>query len=321
MWLTFFLAAVALVLLFRLAKYWILQPWSIHRHLWRQGIPGQYRPIIGDLLLRRKYYLADDALGYSREMFGKYGYYFHSSFGPRVQLFICDPLLIESVLKSNAHAYHKDELGQMILGSVLGYENLLLCEGDDHKRHRRLVAPLFQHQNINSMMSLMAEITRRRLRKWTATIKEQPDGPFTVDIHEEMSRLTLDIVTGCIFGTELMGNTKLHETIFDNLNIALKLIEKRIFNMIGLIPIVKELPLPSKLRIDRARHNMQREVQQIVNQRKQGLTRSSCKGTTHERSIIRSPRTRSTRTGPARSAAHGQGRRNHASVHRARSVR
>ena len=64
-------------------------------------------------------------------------------------------------------AYHKSDLGQIILGSLLGYENLLLAEDENHTRHRRLIAPVFQHQNINSMISLMVERTSNFLDKWT----------------------------------------------------------------------------------------------------------------------------------------------------------
>ncbi|CAF1157309.1 unnamed protein product [Adineta ricciae] len=265
--------------LYRLIKFWVLDPWSIHRYFWKQGIPGQYTPIVGSLLERRRAFLADDPLSHGRRLAEKYGDYYHSSFGPKAHLVISDPSLIEGVAKANAYSYHKSAVGQTILASLLGYGNILLAEGDDHKRHRRLVAPVFQHQNINSMFSLMAQITNRFLEKWTILSENRAtDDPLTLDIHEELSGLTLDIVIGCIFGAETMEDKNVHGIIFQNMNIALKEMEKRIFNMIGLLPIVKDLPLAGKQRIDQARQEIQQVVQNIINQRLKGLTKSTCKG-------------------------------------------
>jgi cytochrome P450 len=188
-----------------------------------------------------------------------------------------DPSLIEAVLKTNERCYHKSALGQTILGSILGYENLLLAEGENHTRHRRLVAPVFQHQNINSMISLMVERTSHFLDKWT-TLTNDKNQPLTLDIHEELTNLTLDIITGCVFGTEKLKDPYVHETISRSLAVALKEIEKRVFNMVALIPLVNQLPLPGKRLIDQSRHDIKKVVQNIINQRKKGLTKSACKG-------------------------------------------
>ncbi|UJR13280.1 hypothetical protein I4U23_000299 [Adineta vaga] len=267
------------LIIYRLITFWILEPWSIHQHFWKQGIPGQYKPIIGDLLNRRRAFLADDPLSFSREMSLKYGDCYHSSFGPKAHLVITDPSLIEGVLKTNVYSYHKSSIGQTILASLLGYENILLAEGEDHKRHRRLIAPVFQHQNINSMFSLMTQITNRFIQKWTTLINDkETNDPLVLDIHEQLSGLTLDIVTGCIFGTQIIEDNNVHEIIFRNMNIVLKEMEKRIFNMLGLIPIVNQLPLAGKRRMDKSRREIQQVIQNIINQRLNGLTKSTCKG-------------------------------------------
>ena len=48
--------------------------------------------------------------------------------------------------------------------------------------------------------------------------------------------------------------------------------------MIALIPIINQLPLPSKRRIDKSRQDIKNVVQNIIDQRKKGLTKSACKG-------------------------------------------
>ena len=246
MWSLLLLAGLLLFIVYRIIKFWILDAWFIQRDFWNQGIPGRYIPIVGDLLDRRQAFLADNPYAFSERMAGRFGDYYHGAMGPKAYLSISDPSLIEGVLKTNVRSYHKSALGQTILGSVLGYENLLLAEDENHTRHRRLIAPVFQHQNINSMLTLMAERTSRFLDKWAASTKDKTH-PLTLDVHEEVTNLTLDIITGCVFGTDIIKDQYVHETIFRSLTVSLKEIEKRVLNMLALIPIVNRLPLPGKL--------------------------------------------------------------------------
>ena len=272
------LLGILLFLLYRLIKFWILDPWSIHRDLWSQGIPGEYIPIVGELLGRRRAVLNDDPYSYTRKMSEKFGDYYHSSFGPRPCLNTSDPSLIEGVLKTNVRCYHKSAIARSVLSSLLGYENILLAEDEKHSRHRRLVAPVFQHQNLNSMISLMVETTLSFLTKWKTATKNKKDHSISLDIHEEMATLTLDIVTGCVFGTEIINDQHVQETIGQSVTIAIKELEKRMLNMIAFIPLLNQLPLPGKQIIDRSRHDIKNIIRTIINQRKKGLTKSACKG-------------------------------------------
>jgi cytochrome P450 len=268
--LTFLVVAGLFVfLIYRVVKFWIFEPWSIHRYLWKQGIPGKYTPIIGDLLDRRRALLADDPYSFIREMTVQYGDYYHSSFGPKASLNISDPSLIEGVLKINARAYHKSKIAKIFLASLIGYENMLLSEDEQHSRHRRLIAPVFQHQNINSMIELMIERTSSFLEKWIASIN---DSILTLDIHEEMTNLTLDIVARCAFGTEITIDQ------YTQIIMGIKEMERNMLSMLAIIPIINRLPLPNKQRTDQSRENIKRVVQLIINQRKTGLTKAVCKG-------------------------------------------
>ncbi|CAF0859585.1 unnamed protein product [Adineta steineri] len=277
MWLSIFIMIVFIYILYRLLKFWIYIPWSIHRHLWAQGIPGQYRPVIGEILMIRRAIVADDPMAYNIKMANKFGSYYHVSFGPIARLAINDPLLIQGVLKTNARAYHKSNLMQLILGSLIGNENLLMAEDNIHAQHRRLISPAFQHQNINSMTSLMVDITTDLINKWSSTMNNE-NNVLTLDIHKEMARLTLDIVTGCVFGSGMMKNEHIREIIHEGVTTTLKDVEERTFNMIGIIPIINQLPLPSKRRIEKSKRNVKLAVQHIIDERKRGLTKSACKG-------------------------------------------
>ncbi|CAF2758907.1 unnamed protein product [Rotaria sp. Silwood2] len=175
----------------------------VQRYFSNQGIPGRYIPIVGDILHQRRACLADKPFSYVEETTVEFGDYYHTSFGPFPCLNTSDPTLIESVLKINSRFYHKSELSRAIASTVLGYENIVLVEDENHARHRRLINPIFQHQTINSMISLMIDITLSFLTKWQINTVDKAY-PLIFDISKEMSNLTLDIITGCVFGNEAM---------------------------------------------------------------------------------------------------------------------
>jgi cytochrome P450 len=102
--------------------------------------------------------------------------------------------------------------------------------------------PVFQHQNLNSMMSTMVEITSCFLAKWTKCACKDNDKTISIDVHEEMARLTLDILVECVFGTS------------------------------------NRLKFPSKLRIDKSMRDPRRFIQGIIDERKKGFTKSTAKG-------------------------------------------
>ena len=280
MWSTVLIVGILVYIVYRLFKYWILDPWRIHKDLWAQGIPGRYVPIVGEILNLRRAILNEDPFSHLREMTEKYGNYYHASFGPLARLIISDPSLIQGVLKKNAHCYHKSTLTRLILGVVLGYNNILLAEDEVHSRHRRLIAPVFQHQNINSMITLMVEITSKLLNKWKSALSEQTNNEkyLIVNIQNEMERLTLDIVTSCVFGSGLAKNENIRDIIYRSVTTTSGDIEKRIINMTALIPIINRLPFPNKRRIDKSRYDSRIVVQRIIDERKAGLTKSACKG-------------------------------------------
>lgn len=277
MWFTIILSAIFICVIYRLVKFWLIRPWLVQRYFWKQGIPGRYTPIVGDLLRQRQAYLADKPFSYIEEATMEFGDYYHTSFGPLPCLNISDPKLIEYVLKTNSHFYHKSELAQGIASTVLGTENMVLLEAENHTRHRKLINPIFQHQNVVSMISFMVSIITTFLERWQIETNEK-SYPITLDISKEMSHLTLDIITGCVFGVETMKNQYIHDKIYSSVKIAYEEIQRRIYNMIIVIPILNKLPILGKPRIDQCRKDIKSIVLQMINQRKQGLTRASCKG-------------------------------------------
>jgi hypothetical protein len=129
------------------------------------------------------------------------------------------------------------------------------------------------------MISLMVEITSNLINKWTLSLNKTKN-ELTSDIKHDMTRLTLDIVTGCVFGSGLMKHENVRDVICRNVTTTLQDVERRLFNMITIIPIINQLPFPSKRRIEKSKRDVRVVIQRIIDDRKKGLTKSACKGFT-----------------------------------------
>jgi cytochrome P450 len=153
------------------------------------------------------------------------------------------------VLTTQAHDVRKSPV---LRGSkrVLG-EGLLTSEGELHRRQRRLIQPLFNHERIDGYGDTMIELADRVTARWT-------DGQ-ELDLHREMARLTLAIVAATVFDTDVddadaagVGRA-LHDVLehFD-----------RLFS--PLLPLLERLPLPSTIRYRRGKATFDRTVGEMV---------------------------------------------------------
>jgi len=108
-------------------------------------------------------------------------------------IFLNHPDLIEEVLVTNARKYSK---GRVLRANrhVFG-EGLLTSEGDFWLRQRRLAQPAFHRTRIASYAATMVEYTQRMLHDWR--------GGQERDVHQEMMRLTLQIVGKTLFDADV----------------------------------------------------------------------------------------------------------------------
>src|ERR1700674_872956 len=137
--------------------------------------------------------LNDNPLEYFTKLAREYG----DIAGLRVlnfrSIFINHPDLIEEVLVTNARKYSK---GRVLRANrhVFG-EGLLTSEGEFWLRQRRLAQPAFHRARIASYATTMVEYTQRMLNGWR--------GGEERDAHQEMMRLTLQIVGKTLFDADV----------------------------------------------------------------------------------------------------------------------
>src|SRR5687768_14903801 len=88
----------------------------------------------------------------------------------------------------------------LILEPLLGAKSVLLLEGSEHMRRRKLMLPPFHGERMRSYEETIAEATRAELEK-------MPVGePFA--LHPHMQAITLDVIMAAVFG---MGGERREE--------------------------------------------------------------------------------------------------------------
>ncbi|MGA1213086.1 MAG: cytochrome P450 [Solirubrobacterales bacterium] len=143
-----------------------------------------------------------DFMGPLVEMASRYGPV-SSTFGRgRVLVVLASHEPARHVLITNQDNYEKGieyELLRIVLGN-----GLLTSEGDDWRRQRRLVQPLFAKRHIAEFTGFMTDATRDSLE--TGPLSGLVEGA-RIDMNEAMMELTLDVVGRALFGADLTGET------------------------------------------------------------------------------------------------------------------
>ena len=134
---------------------------------------------------------------------------------------------------------------------------LLSSDGDFWRRQRRLAQPAFHRQRIAAYGEVMTNFTERAIADWR-------DGEVR-DIHEEMMKLTLEVVAKTLFDQE--DYTEVAE-----IGVALDAIMARFDNdnLVTMIEstIQRELPTPTQRRYRKAVQRMDEIVSRVIAERR-----------------------------------------------------
>jgi cytochrome P450 len=132
---------------------------------------------------------------------------------------------------------------------------LLTSDGDFWRRQRKLAQPAFHHHRVRVYADTMVGHTERAMERFR-------DGE-TRDIHDDMMRLTLDIVAETLFGADVGGAA-------ERIGNALEVLMERFAGYGVLVP--PWIPTPGNVRIKRAIRDMD-DVYGIIRNRRSGADR------------------------------------------------
>jgi cytochrome P450 len=162
------------------------------------------------------------------------------------------PDFIRDVLVTNQKNFTKSR-ALVRAKKVLG-EGLLTSEGEFHLRQRRLAQAAFHRDRIAAYARSMVACAERTRSRWKTG--------ETLDIHEEMMRLTLAIVAQTLFSADVEGEAaEIGEALTTTF---------AAFN-IGVLPfseLIEMLPLPYMKRFNSARARLDATIYRIIDDRR-----------------------------------------------------
>jgi len=122
-----------------------------------------------------------------------YGDLFTLRLGPSRVVMIADPAAVKQVFQGPPDLLHMGDINGLFR-PILGSSGLLLIDGQEHMRQRKLMLPPFHGQRMREYGELMSDAAHREVSSW-------PQGePFA--LLPRMQSITVDVILGAVFGID-----------------------------------------------------------------------------------------------------------------------
>ncbi|MEL6181082.1 MAG: cytochrome P450, partial [Myxococcota bacterium] len=206
----------------------------------------------GTLGMRNLVRFAADPLQFLRTMTTRYGDVADMPILGKHWFLLNHPDAIEEVLVKRASVMERDEYIE-ILQYILG-QGLLTSEGALWKRQRKLMAQAFTPKRIRTYATTMATVAHEGVN-WPERA--------VINIHDEMSRVTMEIVAKVLFGTGMAPEeVELVRTSMETIA------EYTANSPEALAKLPLWAPTPRLWGLRRAIHNIDKLMYRIINQRR-----------------------------------------------------
>ncbi|HEX3595256.1 MAG TPA: cytochrome P450 [Polyangiaceae bacterium] len=201
-------------------------------------------PLLGNALA-----VVSDPLGFLTRVSREYGDVVRFTLPGQNIYLLNHPDAIEEALKASGEDLTKDDFTQRL--SIAVGRGLLTSEGEFWRRQRKLAQPAFHHHRVRAYADVMVRHAERVVAGFS-------DGE-TLDIHDAMMRLTLDIVAETLFGADVGGAA-------ERISTALETLMERFAGYGALVP--NWVPTPQNRKIARALKDMDDVVYRIIGERR-----------------------------------------------------
>ena len=101
------------------------------------------------------------------------------------------PEAARQIFGSDPEQFHAGK-ANALLGPIMGEHSVLLVDGADHRRARKLLMPAFRHSALAGYRTVISELAKREVASW----------PRGVELRslERMNALTLEVILRVVFG-------------------------------------------------------------------------------------------------------------------------
>ncbi len=170
-----------------------------------------------------------------KEITNKYGDISHFKFGPKLHVYLInDPYLIENILVKHNQNFVKSP-GLQLAKRVIG-NGLITNEGESHSKQRRMVQQAFTKDKVRTYGNIITE----HCIEYTNTNWREG---MIVNIHKEMTKLTLSIISKLLFGKNAITLNEI-DKISDHITLIIEYINKL---RLPFLRFIERLPIPLTL--------------------------------------------------------------------------
>jgi len=195
-----------------------------------------------------------DILGFYTRCKREYGDVVQLSLAGWKSFLVSHPDAIESVLVTQHRNFIKHTFFWRHVTSLFG-EGLLTSEGSHWVQQRKLIQPAFHRDQIRAYAAVMVDCTERMLDGWR-------NGEMR-DVHAEMMRVTMEIVSRTLFGANVSSDDAAAAS--DAFNIAAEQIAVRFQRP---VKIPDWIPVPSNVKFNRSVRELDRLIYGFIRERR-----------------------------------------------------
>ncbi len=187
----------------------------------------------------------------------RYGEIFQLNLGLTKVVILSHPKHIAHVLRDNAKNYPKEGSMWDNLRSLLG-NGLIISQGEEWKRRRRMMQPHFQPSRLTAVIDAMADA----IGEVVAGLATQTDRPL--DMNRLCSRMTMTATVRAIFGTDIADADV--RAVGDSLTYALDYV------MRGMVlqAVPNWMPLPGRKRYQECLETIDDVIYRMIDRRRRG---------------------------------------------------
>ncbi|EDV26620.1 uncharacterized protein TRIADDRAFT_54815 [Trichoplax adhaerens] len=187
---------------------------------------------------------------------------------------LIDPDYIKHVLVTNCTKYKKPEEGKKFLLPAIG-EGLVLLEGQKHAKARKIINPAFKHSKIKELVPIFHRFAQALVEYWQSRIDNCGGQEAILEVHEDLSRVTLDIICKSAFDYECNAL----EDPTNEASVAFaKVLGGLDFDWTFFIPFYNYLPTPGNLKTKRVLSLCHNTINRVIKERleKETLDEEKC---------------------------------------------
>ncbi|HVJ09036.1 MAG TPA: cytochrome P450 [Acidisarcina sp.] len=211
------------------------------------------------LYLTRRFFRPGNPILLFQHLVATYGRIAHYRLLGSDIIFLNEPEFIREILVNQPQNFIKERT-QRRMKILLG-DGLITSDGEIHRRQRRIAAPAFHRQRIQSYGAIMVDRAAKMREQWQ-------DGR-EIDIAAEMMQLALQVVARTLFDTDVTDDVR---QINDEVNVIMGL-----YHFLVALPWAEKLlplPLPGLMRFRKAKARLDAVVYRMIEEhRKLGVDR------------------------------------------------